>query len=1412
MNFDSMDIIKAMQIIAESNTSKLKLDKTIVAQVVSIENIETGEYRVTYEGNIFPARSYDVKTTFVVGENVYVKIPENDMTNEKIIEGRVVTSGNTLSDIVEQQVEINTIEPSLDKFYGYNSSKSRGIIAGVPSNSPYFMQTIFQNHGNETADNIFRNYAANYGKIKISGSFYTKFIGSHNKGNYGLIVTFKTLQPNENGEMENATISYRLDFSNFVGDPYRYTSPSPQSIIIDVFKESVIGLDSIILFQENFDIDKSLNYNNEVIYENKGEDNPPIFNIFVQDIDIAFCEVIDLKDTSYYLTIAAPQGTVFTNAVTSLPLVARLKYKGSNILSESTCKVYWYKENLSVKNGGDLYDKNAGVRWERISQGDYIPSIEIKDKDVVTHAKYKLVVIYQDVCLTKEIEIRHLAMQHNIGIKQATKNNSRIVLQLKSNIQDDNREYKGEWYFYLPDGSYDLIPVKNGENLKRSEVDVTDYLIYPEATFYCQVYYQDTPICIEYHNFALSESADDLTITYVGQDIYQYNANGDVAYEDTEVDRTLGISVEWKDGVGSAYSIAYLASDGTELSTDRTKAYTADDSMMENLWVDSDSKLHYNIRQKYDVKRSNNTVIIKIKCAMNGNEYSFYKEIMFLKDGDQGTNGTTYFCVIRPVNLANGEKVEGFHALEYNGTWQGSGLNLRCYVYKNGMRINGNNQFELKYDWKCGSIDANKNDKLSIESTPGRLNFSDYKTIKGTGVLDTTGDYVVKVTITIRERANNEDTQIHYQYPIDIAVGGFRMQFLDMNLPSYIKYTASGINASFMNQELKCTYGGNTLPIFSTDETILQIKDWKLDPVQKFQYTGGIAALRCEVSKTVYLLHPVMMYLDTYGNEAINGWDGTKLDIDDDGRYILAPQVGAGKKNPDNTFTGVVMGQDTAEDKIGLYGYRVGIAQFGFKEDGTAFIGASGDGQILFNGNRGTITSGNYSDNTGMKIDLQNGHIDSYNFKISSGNMILDSANQRFDFTVGANSSSHFVIKHKDGTNLFYISDGNYYLQSQDYRSSSQGTRFDLTNGRIDSYNFNLRSSCLTINSSNNTFSFDVLGSSSSGRFSIRAGTSTLMNVSTNSYYLQSINYHYVNSDNITGVYINLQNGMFRVGGNAEFSGTIHATSGHIGGWSINQYGLSNDDGTVYIRSTGEAAFGKNLSISKGGILTATNAVLEGTVTATAGSIGKWIIQDGAITGGHTRLLSEGRIQTDYIDIFHSESRNILGRLGYMEGDNGVQKTICLALSTSDSRCSAIIESGLHMRLGAVGTIYIDGQDCNFRKTPIHSASSITTTGDISGKDVIGSGTIKGVNLEAITKLTAKTATINGSLSCQTITVTSGPVSLPGVKVTGTGGLVVESGGATIAGLLTANGGITAQGTVNFSGATSQQGIRAQFV
>ena len=97
---------------------------------------------------------------------------------------------------------------------------------------------------------------------------------------------------------------------------------------------------------------------------------------------------------------------------------------------------------------------------------------------------------------------------------------------------------------------------------------------------------------------------------------------------------------------------------------------------------------------------------------------------------------------------------------------------------------------------------------------------------------------------------------------------------------------------------------------------------------------------------------PIHLSLNAYGLASLNGWDGNSVEINEDKKYVLAPQVGAGIKNvEDNTFTGILIGQEETYDEnndtvsnIGLLGYshgkqsifldaETGNATFGLPED-----------------------------------------------------------------------------------------------------------------------------------------------------------------------------------------------------------------------------------------------------------------------------------------------------------------------------------------------------------------------------------------------------------------------------------------------------------------------------------------------
>lgn len=101
---------------------------------------------------------------------------------------------------------------------------------------------------------------------------------------------------------------------------------------------------------------------------------------------------------------------------------------------------------------------------------------------------------------------------------------------------------------------------------------------------------------------------------------------------------------------------------------------------------------------------------------------------------------------------------------------------------------------------------------------------------------------------------------------------------------------------------------------------------------------------------------------NTYASSLVNEWDGTSLTWDEENGAILSTMIAAGTKDSSNRFTGVMMGDwhtkgDESLDVPGMYGYDKGAQSFGFKTDGSAFIGKSGKGRIEFDGNTALISN-----------------------------------------------------------------------------------------------------------------------------------------------------------------------------------------------------------------------------------------------------------------------------------------------------------------------------------------------------------------------------------------------------------------------------------------------------------------------
>lgn len=147
----------------------------------------------------------------------------------------------------------------------------------------------------------------------------------------------------------------------------------------------------------------------------------------------------------------------------------------------------------------------------------------------------------------------------------------------------------------------------------------------------------------------------------------------------------------------------------------------------------------------------------------------------------------------------------------------------------------------------------------------------------------------------------------------------------------------------------------------------------------------GVQFVKTGESDIILWTQPILVYQNNYPSQTLNKWNGKEIVIDENAGTITTSGFSAGKKERDNTFTGVVIGDwsrsvaDIAITKnTGIYGFNHGAMAYAFKDDGTGFIGKDGKGRIFLDGNKSQIFSSNWtnSDNQqGMLLDIDDGFI-----------------------------------------------------------------------------------------------------------------------------------------------------------------------------------------------------------------------------------------------------------------------------------------------------------------------------------------------------------------------------------------------------------------------------------------------------
>ena len=437
------------------------------------------------------------------------------------------------------------------------------------------------------------------------------------------------------------------------------------------------------------------------------------------------------------------------------------------------------------------------------------------------------------------------------------------------------------------------------------------------------------------------------------------------------------------------------------------------------------STLVYDIKDRYNVSCKHNN--IRLTVNYKGTALVTTTDFTFIKQGDPGTNGTDFVFKVEPntrkgaavpyyptifVN-GNSKGVIGFN-YDQIGNLSG-GQWFKACLYHNNTKIWSSNSADAVYSegknptsvrW---NILANKYFSGTTDTSMLVLNNGNSGEFSFNSSWSKNGDRAP--ANIIKCQASYNGVTYYATLPVHICLvydTDYRAQLKEYTGFNYAIYTTDGRRPSYDNSEPFTMYV--TENVNGVDEDVTQTKvsghelsySWSLlgsiankvgssvywddsatalarndtsisgyrysvKPVDDYRSECVTNAVRCTIScggstvAEVYM--PVHTMLNQYGNARLNGWDGNSVQINDDEGFILAPQVGAGKKNSDNSFSGVLIGEakstETGSSKnyIGILGYSHGKQSIYLDADtGNATFGIDGEGQIkLIPGGTSTI-------------------------------------------------------------------------------------------------------------------------------------------------------------------------------------------------------------------------------------------------------------------------------------------------------------------------------------------------------------------------------------------------------------------------------------------------------------------------
>ena len=415
--------------------------------------------------------------------------------------------------------------------------------------------------------------------------------------------------------------------------------------------------------------------------------------------------------------------------------------------------------------------------------------------------------------------------------------------------------------------------------------------------------------------------------------------------------------------------------------------------------------LNYSLSDTYNMANTNNIVYCEVRPKNSNIIYKAEQTFVFQP---RGNNGTPYTFIATP----QGRSISAITQEENSDNYKLSLLLQLSDENDNDISTNLNST-NTKAEWvwqeyypssKGASIEFDSN-HITITNTWGVLVITTTAIGKGTPL-------TIYCSIGVLDNSwTDEQEKIK---------GSIR-----------VNYSTQGVLTSISNPYEK-TFDNIAIVC---DKDFVQLQGQKEDKTLVVSpiYLQDMATAHCYLKLGDDWLQPIVFVQERYGSSLLNNWDNT-LTLDQSNNFIASAAMAAGSKEADNTFTGVVMGQIKEKDHDdllqGLFGYKSGSQTFGFKIDGTGFIGGNTGGRINFDGTQATIEMGEVyingapnSNENYLSIGTDNNYL-----KLSADSKLSIQVNE-FILNAYDNNKGLYLNSNPTGDQYYFkVGDENNYL------------------------------------------------------------------------------------------------------------------------------------------------------------------------------------------------------------------------------------------------------------------------------------------------------------------------------------------------------------------------------------------------